>query len=128
VALVRQVPPGHTVGCGATCTAPRRETWATLTVGYGDGLPRALSPAGGEALLHGRRIPIVGRISMDVTVVDVTEVPGVRAGDTATLFGRDGAGEIGVEEVAARVGTISYEILAGLTGRLPRVYTGGASP
>ncbi|HEX8692186.1 MAG TPA: alanine racemase [Longimicrobium sp.] len=128
VGLVRRVPPGHTVGYGATYAARRAEVWATLAVGYGDGLPRALAPAGGEALLNGRRAPLVGRISMDMTVADVTDVPGVRAGDIATLFGRDGAGEIGVDEVAARVGTISYEILTGLTGRLPRVYAGGSNP
>jgi len=125
VALVRQVPPGHSVGYGATYRARRRESWATVAIGYGDGLPRALGSTGGEALLGGRRVPIVGRISMDVTVLDATDVPGVRAGDVATFFGADGGAEIRVDEVAARVGTISYEVLTGLTGRLPRVYHDG---
>jgi alanine racemase len=122
VIRVAEAEPGATVGYGATHRAARPERWATLAIGYGDGLRRALAPAGGEVLIHGRRAPIIGRISMDVTVVDVTEVPGVAPGDVATLFGRDGAGEITVDEVAARVGTISYEILTGLGPRLPRVY------
>lgn len=122
VGLVREVEPGATCGYGATHTARRRERWATLAIGYGDGLPRALGATGGEALLHGRRVPIVGRISMDVTVVDVTGLPGVREGDAATLVGADGEEEILVDDVAARVGTISYEVLTGLTPRLPRVH------
>ncbi len=123
--LVRRVPPGTTVGYGATYTSRREERWGTLAIGYGDGLPRRLAAAGGEALVHGRRVPIIGRISMDMTVVDLSEVPGeVRAGDVATLIGRDGPGEIRVDEVAARCGTISYEILTGLGLRLPRTYPG----
>lgn len=123
--LVRRVPPGTTVGYGATYTARREERWGTLAIGYGDGLPRRLATAGGEALVHGHRVPVIGRISMDMTVVDLSEVPGeVRAGDVATLIGSDGAGEIRVDEVAARCGTISYEILTGLGLRLPRTYTG----
>lgn len=125
VGLVRRVPPGTTVGYGATYTARREERWGTLAIGYGDGLPRRLAAAGGEALVHGRRVPIIGRISMDMTVVDLSEVPGeVRPGDVATLIGSDGAGEIRVDEVAARCGTISYEILTGLGLRLPRTYRG----
>jgi alanine racemase len=128
VVRVADEPPGWSVGYGATYRAKRAERWATLAIGYGDGLRRALSPAGGEALLHGRRVPMIGRISMDVTVVDVTEVPEVRSGDVATLLGHDGGEEIRVDEVAARVGTISYEILTGLGPRLPRVYRDGPGP
>jgi alanine racemase len=122
VVRVADAEPGATVGYGATHRATRPERWATLSIGYGDGLRRALAAAGGEVLIHGRRAPIVGRISMDVTVVDVTDIPGAAPGDVATLVGRDGEGEITVDEVAARVGTISYEILTGLGPRLPRVY------
>ncbi|HYR10429.1 MAG TPA: alanine racemase [Longimicrobium sp.] len=125
IALVKDVPAGWTCGYGATYTARRPERWGTLAIGYGDGLPRTLSPAGGQALVHGRRVPIIGRISMDMTVVDLTEVPGAHAGDVATLIGRDGGEAIGVDEVAAKVGTISYEILTGLGTRLPRVYVDG---
>lgn len=128
VARVADEPPGATVGYGATYRARRAERWATLSIGYGDGLRRALATAGGQALLHGRRVPIVGRVSMDVTVVDVTDVPEARVGDAATLVGRDGPEEIRVDEVAARLDTISYEILTGLSPRLPRVYRDGPGP
>lgn len=124
VLLVRDVEPGTTAGYGASYRAAERERWATLGIGYGDGLPRALGGAG-EALIRGRRAPIVGRISMDLTVVDVTGIPGVSAGDTATLIGRDGEEVITVDEVAARVGTIGYEILTGLGPRLPRLERNG---
>jgi alanine racemase len=123
IALVREVEPGTTCGYGATYTASGRERWGTLSIGYGDGLPRRLSPAGGEALVRGHRVPIIGRISMDVTVVNLTRLPEpVEAGEVATLIGEDGGDRITVDEVAARVGTISYEILTGLGSRLPRVY------
>jgi alanine racemase len=122
LALVRDVPAGATVGYGATYAARGPERWGTLAIGYGDGVPRALSPAGGEALVRGRRVPIVGRVSMDATVVDLTTVPEAAAGDVATLIGRDGDETITLDEVARRCGTISYEILTGLTPRLPRVY------
>jgi alanine racemase len=125
VGSVKEVPAGWSCGYGATHVAAGPERWATLTIGYGDGLPRALGPAGGEALLRGHRVPIVGRISMDVTVVDVTGVPGVAVGDVATLIGTDGPETIGLDEVAARCGTISYEVLSGLGPRLPRVLLGG---
>lgn len=122
VGLVREVPAGTTVGYGATYAAERREIWATLCIGYGDGVPRVLSPAGGRALIRGRAVPMIGRISMDVVVVDVTDVTDVTEGDVATLIGRDGDEQIAVDEVAERCGTISYEILTGLTSRLPRLY------
>lgn len=125
VALVRDLPAGWSCGYGATYTSRRPERWGTLSIGYGDGLPRRLSPAGGQALVRGRRVPIIGRISMDMTVVDLTDVPEAEAGDAATLIGRDGGEEIGLEEVAARCGTISYEILTGLGARMPRVYMNG---
>jgi len=121
VAHVRDAPAGTTLGYGATHVAPSDERWATLAIGYGDGLPRVLGNRG-SALLGGRRVPIVGRISMDVTVVDITDVPGVATGDVATLLGSDGDLEITVDEVAREAGTISYEVLTGLTARLPRVW------
>src|SRR5690606_21498574 len=120
--LVRDVPPGSTVGYGATHAARGWERWGTLAIGYGDGLPRSLGNRG-AALVRGRRVPILGRVSMDMTVVDLTEAPDARPGDVATLIGRDGAAEITLDEVAAQAGTIGYEILTGLTARLPRVET-----
>jgi alanine racemase len=125
IALVKGVPAGWTCGYGATYTARRPERWGTLAIGYGDGLPRALAAAGGQALVHGRRVPVIGRISMDMTVVDLTEVPEAVAGDVATLIGADGTEQIGLDEVAAKAGTISYEVLTGLGARLPRLYLDG---
>lgn len=121
VIFTREAPPGSTVGYGATHTAGEWERWATVGIGYGDGLPRSLGNRG-SALVRGRRVPIVGRISMDVTVVDITHVPDVEIGDVVTLVGRDGDETIGLEEVAELAGTISYEILSGLSGRLPRIW------
>jgi len=121
VVHVRSVVPGTTVGYGATHTAGEEERWATLAIGYGDGLPRSLGNRG-SALLRGREVPIVGRISMDVTVVNITGVDGVGVGDVATLVGRDGDRELPLDVVAAKAGTVSYEILTGLSPRLPRVW------
>jgi alanine racemase len=125
IALVREVPAGATVGYGATYAASGRERWGTVSIGYGDGLRRALGPAGGEAIVRGVRVPIIGRISMDVTVLNLSRVPGAEAGEVSTFIGRDGDEEIRVDEVATLCGTISYEILTGLTTRLPRVYRDG---
>ncbi len=123
VVHVRDAVPGTTVGYGATHTAAEGERWATLSIGYGDGLPRALGNRG-HALIGGRRAAIVGRVSMDVTVVNITGMDGVGVGDVATLIGRDGAEEITLDEVAEVAGTISYEVLTGFTARLPRVWEG----
>ncbi len=121
VVHVRDAAPGTSLGYGATYRARDVERWATVAVGYGDGLPRALGNKG-SALLRGRRVPIVGRISMDVTVVDISGVSGVEIGDVATLIGTDGDERITLDEVAELAGTISYEILTGLTPRLPRIW------
>ncbi len=121
VVFTREAPPGGTVGYGATHVAREWEEWATVGIGYGDGLPRRLGNRG-EALVRGRRVPIVGRISMDVTVVDISGVDGVAHGDTVTFIGPDGGEEITVDEVAGWAETISYEILAGFTPRVPRVW------
>jgi len=118
----KEAEAGSTAGYGATYSARERERWATVAIGYGDGLPRLLSNRG-EALLRGRRVPIVGRISMDVTVLDVTQVPEAELGDVVTFFGRTDPVGIALEEVARHAETINYEVLTGLTGRLPRIWT-----
>ena len=135
VLLVRDVPPGASLGYGATYTARGHERWATVGIGYGDGLPRALGNRG-SAILHNRRVPIIGRISMDTTVVGISRDPArARAdanaadpdapipnpGDIVTFVGRGGGIELPLEEVAELAGTIPYEILTGLSRRLPRV-------
>lgn len=122
VVRVAEVPAGATVGYGSTYRAEAPQRWATLSIGYGDGYRRAASN-GAEVLVAGRRAPVVGRISMDMTVANITGVPGVVPGDVATLLGSDGEDEILLEEVAAWMGTIPYEVLTGLTPRLPRIWT-----
>jgi len=121
VVHVRDVIAGTTLGYGATYRAEGPERWATLCIGYGDGLRRSLGNRG-NALLHGCLVPIIGRISMDVTVVDITDRPEVAVGDVATLLGSDGERAITLDDMALQAGTISYEILTGLTSRLPRVW------
>ena len=120
VVLVRDVPPGTTLGYGATYAARDNERWAAVGIGYGDGLPRVLGNRG-WAIAGGRRVPIVGRISMDTTVVRVTG--DLSVGDIVTFVGRDGGVELSLEEVAESAGTIGYEILTGLSPRLPRLQT-----
>ncbi len=120
VVLVRDVPLGTTLGYGATYTARDNERWAAVGIGYGDGLPRVLGNRG-WAIAGGRRVPIVGRISMDTTVVRVTG--DLSVGDIVTFVGRDGGVELSLEEVAESAGTIGYEILTGLSPRLPRLQT-----
>jgi alanine racemase len=94
---------------------------ATLPVGYADGFSRLLSNVG-QVLIGGRRAPVVGRVCMDMTMVDVTDVPGVRVGDEAVLIGRQAGEEITADEHAAWQGTISYEVLCAIGPRVPRVY------
>ncbi len=121
ILLIRDAPPGATVGYGATYRAAEWERWATVGLGYGDGLPRALGNRG-HGLIRGRRVPIIGRISMDVTVVDISGLEGVERGDVVTFMGRDGSGEISPDDVARQADTISYEILTGITSRVPRIW------
>lgn len=118
--LVRDVPEGATVGYGATHVASAPARWGTIGIGYGDGLRRSLGNRG-HAIVRGVKVPLIGRISMDLSVVDLTAVPGARVGDVVTLIGTDGDVTISLEDVADLAGTISYEILTGLAPRLPRV-------
>jgi alanine racemase len=121
VLSARDVPEGWTASYGATYRARGRERWATLGIGYADGYPRALSNVG-TAAFEGGYAPVIGRVCMDVTVVNVTELEGVRPGSTATLIGGPPDAPTALERVASWAGRISYEILTGLSPRLPRVY------
>lgn len=118
VVLARDVPAGTIVGYGATYRAGGTERWATAAIGYGDGLPRVLGNRG-WGIAGGRRAPVVGRISMDTTVLRTGSH--VSTGDVVTFVGREGETELPLEEVAELAGTIPYEILTGLSPRLPRV-------
>lgn len=113
VVAVRPLEAGDAVGYGGgyVCAGPRM--LAMVAMGYGDGYPRH-APSGTPVLLRGRRCPLMGRVSMDMLAVDVTDVPEVAVGDTATLWGEG----LPVDEIAAAAGTISYELLCGVGGRL----------
>ena len=121
VVHMRQAHAGDTVGYGATYRAESNERWASLGIGYGDGIPRLLGNQG-SILIHGCRAPIIGRISMDVTVVNISEIPNVSLGDIATLIGSDKDEQITIDEIAEQADTIGYEILTGLSPRLPRIW------
>ncbi len=121
VSLCRALPGGATISYGRTYTVPPGGgTYATLTAGYGDGYPRGL-PSRGAVLVHGKRAPLCGRVCMDQIVVDVSAVPGVRAGDTATLLGTDGGETVTAGELAALAETTPHAITTGLTARVVRV-------
>jgi alanine racemase len=116
---VFEVAAGSSVGYGHRWTAARRSRLATLPIGYGDGWPRS-HLNNGTALVRGQRVPMVGAISMDGLVVDVSDVDSVGLDDEFVLIGRQGAEEISADEVAAQRGTISYEVTTMLRRRLPR--------
>lgn len=124
IARLKELPAGSSVGYGRTWTAKRPSRIATLPVGYADGYSRRLSSQA-EVLIRGRRAPVVGRISMDLITVDVTDIPDAGPGDEVTLMGRDGSEEISAEELAGKLGTISYEVLCDVGARVPRVYRDG---
>lgn len=127
VVFLKDLPAGSPVGYGSQWIAPRPSRIATLPIGYNDGLPWRLSGRG-EAIVRGRLAPIVGRISMDYTTLDVTDIPGVHVGDAATFLGREGDACMPVEELARRAGTIPYEITCSIGKRVQRVPVGGGAP
>jgi alanine racemase len=120
VGQVKSVPEGSPIGYGLTFRPTRPTRLAVLPVGYSDGYPRALSNRA-RVLVRGRAAPVVGRIAMNITLVDVTDSPGVCEGDVATLIGADGGERITAEELAELAGTINYEVLARLSPGTPRV-------
>ncbi|MEG2378048.1 MAG: alanine racemase, partial [Clostridia bacterium] len=113
---VRSICAGESVSYGRTYTAARDMRVAVLPIGYADGLPRSLSNSG-EVLLHGTRVPIIGRICMDMCMVDVSACENVQCGDVCEVFGRG----ISADELAVKTGTISYEIVTGVSKRAVRV-------
>ena len=121
IMLLKWVPAGETIGYGCTFEASRKTLVATIPVGYEDGYRRGLSNRG-RVIVRGSYAPVVGRISMDLTIVDVTNVPGVELGDSVTLFGVDGELAIPAEDVAKIAGVFSYEVTCGIGPRVPRVY------
>lgn len=121
IMLLKTVPPGSSLGYGGTFVTARESQIATIAIGYDDGLRRELSNRG-RAIVRGQMAPIVGRISMDLTLVDVTDIEGTTVGDEVVIIGSLGRAQITAEEVAAQIGTISYEVTCGISGRVQRVY------
>ena len=124
ISMLKWVPPGETIGYGCTFEASRKSLIATLPIGYHDGYRRALSNRA-NVIVRGTYAPVVGRISMDLTLIDVTNVSGVELGDKVTLLGwdRDNVGSnISAEDLARIAGTLSYEVTCGIGERVPRLY------
>ncbi len=122
---IQELEPGDTVGYGMRWRAEHPCRIGVLSIGYGDGYPRLRNQ--GHALLHGRRVPLVGGVTMDALMIDLSSVSEARIGDEAVLLGTQGSDCIPVQELARLSNTVTYDVLAGLRGRLPRVYRGGAS-
>jgi alanine racemase len=125
IVALRTLERGQSVGYGAAWTAPRQSQVATMPMGYGDGLSRALSNKG-HVLVRGKRAPIIGAISMDMTSVDVTDIPGVAIEDEVVVLGSQrgplGEATLSAEDIAAVSGTIAWEVLTAISRRVPRFY------
>ena len=121
VVLVRELPGGVGISYGRTYSTQSAERIAVIPVGYGDGYPRALSNCG-EVLIHGKRCPIRGRVTMNEIMVDITHLPSVSPGDLVTLLGQNGTELIRAEELADICDTIGYEILTGIASHVDRKY------
>jgi alanine racemase len=123
VADLKNLPEGSPISYGRTFITRRPSLIAAIPVGYADGYNRLFSNRG-EVLIKGTRAPVVGRVCMDWTMVDVTDIPGVAVGDNVVLMGSQLGQEITAEELGERIGTISYEILCSVGKRVPRIYRG----
>ena len=121
IALLKRVPKGETLGYSRTFTTEKDSLIATVPIGYQDGYSRSLSNIG-RAIVNGIYVPVVGRISMDWTILDVSEVPDVKVNDEAILIGESGGLKVSAEDLAKQTNTISYEITCGINRRVPRKY------
>ena len=124
VSLVRDLPAGHGISYGRTFVTPRPMRVGTLAAGYADGYPRHLSNVGAQILVRGRRCPVLGRVTMDQIMVDLSALPTVEAGEEVVLLGRQDTQEIPAAELAVKAGTIPWEIFTGLSARVGRYHFG----
>jgi alanine racemase len=122
IGLIRDMPKGSSISYGRTFITPRQMRVATLTCGYADGYPRHLSNRDAAVLVRGQRCPLLGRVTMDLIVIDVAHVPDADVGDEAVLMGRQGDEEISAHELAQRAGTITWEITTRVGARVRRVF------
>ena len=118
---VKDVPEGALIGYGGMFRAPKPMRIAVLSAGYADGIPHRLSNRG-SVIVKGQLAPMLGAVSMDLTTIDVTQVPDTRVGDAVTLLGSEGGVSIDAQEMAKLAGTISYSVLCGIHARVKRVY------
>jgi alanine racemase len=118
---IKALPPGHNVSYGGIYTTSREEQIGVVPVGYADGFRRV---AGEQVLLHGQRVDVVGRVCMDQSMIQVTGMSNVHIGDEVILLGSQANESISTDEIATRWGTITYEVVCGLSNRLPRIYLG----
>ncbi|BDS08588.1 alanine racemase [Oceaniferula spumae] len=118
VSLVRELPAGHGISYGRQTILEKDTLVATVGIGYGDGYPREISGNGASVFIRGKRCPLLGRVTMDQIMIDVSELPDCESGDEVELFGEN----ILVSEVAERAGTISWAVLTGITPRVTRIY------
>jgi alanine racemase len=122
IVLIRDMPAGHGISYGRTFLTPRSMRVATLSAGYADGYPRHLSNTGASALVRGQRCALLGRVTMDLIMIDVSKIPDVEVGEEVVLMGRQGQEEISCAELAERAGTITWEITTRVGARVHRVF------
>lgn len=122
IALIREMPKGSSISYGRTFITPRKMRVATLSAGYADGYPRHLSNREAAVLVRGKRCALLGRVTMDLIMIDVSGIEDVDPGEEVVLMGRQGEGEISAAELAERAGTITWEIITRIGSRVRRVY------
>ena len=122
IALVRDMPKGSSISYGRTFITPHKMRIATLSAGYADGYPRQLSSHDATVLVRGQRCALLGRVTMDLMMIDVSKIDNVQVGDEAVLMGRDGNEEVCCAELAEKAGTITWEITTRIGSRVRRVY------
>jgi alanine racemase len=120
IAQIRKVKKGETVGYGAKLMLDRDSVIATIRIGYADGYPRTLGNGKGTVMINGQLVPTVGSVCMDMTMLDITDHPEISLNDEVLVFGQDKS----IAQLAKEAGTIPYEIMTGITQRVPRVYLG----
>jgi alanine racemase len=123
IEFLKHVKKGQRLGYGGTFETQRASVIATLPIGYDDGYRRAFSNKS-RVIVRDQFAPVAGRVSMDLTIIDVTDVPDVAVGDCVTLLGSKDKCSIAAEDLGELAGTISYEITCGISNRVPRIYRG----
>ena len=122
IVLIRDMPKGSSISYGRTFITPRKMRIATLSAGYADGYPWHLSNRGAAVLVRGQRCPLIGRVTMDLMMIDVSNIDNVQVGDEVVFMGRDGSEEISCGELAEKAGTITWEIITRIGARVRRVF------